>query len=313
MNFEIDIRNNILHQFSEQLNVEVTDDTLVLPSTLGMGRMELYRFPNTIEFYHLKCRISEHVDLKSTNPKNSEWLLFNINLSKSAIKKTVINQEINFQKFLPSGLLFYTPDTHVFSSSPKDSDFEIVLIRLHRDFFTQYESETIFKLRNSESALLYEDLDYGMETSLKGIMESKGNKIRANVYLMQFLADVTEKLKNRELPSKYEHLHPADVKGLFLASAHLRNPVAQDIPSIKVLAGIAGMGTTKFKATFKQVFGKAPIQYHQKIKFDYAKDELKRKGKSVSELSYELGYSHPSKFTSAFKKIFGIVPSTFSQ
>ena len=152
-----------------------------------------------------------------------------------------------------------------------------------------------------------------METSMKGIMESNGNKIRANVYLMQFLADVTEKLKNRELPSKYEHLHPADVKGLFLASAHLRNPVAQDIPSIKVLAGIAGMGTTKFKATFNQVFGKAPIQYHQKITFDYAKDELKRKGKSVSELSYELGYSHPSKFTSAFKKIFGIVPSTFSQ
>jgi len=208
--------------------------------------------------------------------------------------------------------LFYTPDTHVSSSSPKHVDFEIVLIRIHRDFFKQYESYKIFNLQNSENALLYEDLDFAMESALKSLIEYKENKIRANSFLMQFLADIIDKLKNRELPTNYEHLHPMDIKGLFMASAHLRNPLAHNIPSIKELAGMAGMGTTKFKTTFKQVFGQAPIQYHQKIRFDYARKELESKRKSASELSYELGYSHPSKFTTAFKKIFGNVPSAFN-
>jgi len=312
MNLKIDIRNNILNQFSEQLKTEIIDDKLILPSNFGVGQIELLKFPNQIEFYHLKFNLSNIVELQSTNPKNSEWLLFNINLSKSAVKKTVNNQKIDFQKFLPSGILFYTPDTHVSSSSPENLDFEIVLIRVHRDFFKQYESNNVSKLQNSENAIIYEDLDFAMESTLINIIKFKDRKLRASAFLMQFLADIFDKLKDRELPTNYEHLHPLDIKGLFMASAHLRNPVAKTIPSIKELAEIAGMGTTKFKTAFKQVFGKAPIQYHQKIKFDYAKNELESKRKSASELSYELGYSHPSKFTSAFKKIFGNVPSAFN-
>lgn len=294
------------------MGAKVIDYTLTLPANFGTGQMELSVFPNQIELYHLKCNVHEVVEMQSTNPKHSEWLLFNINLSNSAVKKTVNNQEINFQKFLPSGILFYTPDTNVFSSNPKNLDFEIVLIRIHKDFFKQFDSDTIFNLRHSENAIIYEDLDYNLESVLSSVLQHKANKIRANAFLMQFLADIIDKLKSRELPSNYEHLHPLDLKGLFMASAHLRNPLAPNIPSVKQLAEIAGMGTTKFKTTFKQVFGKAPIQYHKKIKFDYAKRELESKRKSASELSYELGYSHPSKFTSAFKKIFGNVPSAYN-
>lgn len=312
MNFELDIRNNIINQFSEQLKSEIIDDKLILPSNFGVGQIEFLQFPNQVELYHLQCTISETVELKSLNPKNSEWLLFNINLSKSIIEKTVNNQKINFQKFLPSGILFYTPDTIVSSSSPKNSDFEIVLIRVHRNFFKEYKSDNIFKLQNSENALIYEDLDYMMESTLKSILKFKESKIRASAFLMRFLADIIDKLKNRELPDKYENLHPLDIKGLFMASAHLRNPLAKNIPTISELASISGMGITKFKDTFKQVFGKAPVQYHRKIKFDYAKKELESKRKSASELSYELGYSHPSKFTTAFKKFFGDVPSSFT-
>ena len=115
MNFEIDITNNIIIQFSEQLKTEIIGNKLKFPSEFGIGFIELIQFPNQIEFYHFKFNLSEIVELKSTNPKNSEWLLLNINLSNSVVKKTVNNQEVNIQKFLPSGVLFYTPDTNVFS------------------------------------------------------------------------------------------------------------------------------------------------------------------------------------------------------
>lgn len=312
MKFEIDIRHNILNQFSEQLKTEVIGNELLLPNDFGTGKMEILDFPNRVEFYLIECNVSEEVEMHSINPKNSEWLLFNINLSDSAIHKTVNNQNINFQKFLPSGILVYTPDTRVYSSNPANSNFKIALIRVHRSFFNQYDTRSILSLQNTENAIIYEDINYTMENALKNIIKFKDNKIRSNSFLMQFLADISDKLKDRDLITSYEHLHPLDIKGLFMASSYLRNPLSQSIPSIKELAEIAGMGTTKFKTTFKQVFGKAPIQYHKKIKFEYAKDELESNRKTATELSYELGYSHPSKFTNAFKKIYGNVPSSFN-
>ena len=73
------------------------------------------------------------------------------------------------------------------------------------------------------------------------------------------------------------------------------------------------MGATKFKSSFKQVFGCAPMQYRNKIRLEYARDEINSHGRSPTEISYLLGYSHPSNFTAAYKKYFGEVPSANTQ
>nr|WP_281350356.1 AraC family transcriptional regulator [Fulvivirga lutimaris] len=96
-----------------------------------------------------------------------------------------------------------------------------------------------------------------------------------------------------------------------MAAATLRNPLTQDVPNIETLASLASMSTTKFKLLFKQLFGSSPIQYHHKIRMEYAKDELITKRKTPTELSYEFGYSHPSNFTTAFKKYFNELPSNY--
>lgn len=71
------------------------------------------------------------------------------------------------------------------------------------------------------------------------------------------------------------------------------------------------MGITKFKESFKMVFGLAPLQYRNRIRMEYAREELMNKKQTVSELSYALGYSHPSNFTAAFKRFYGKLPSSF--
>lgn len=305
----LDVSKNILDQFAEQIEGVASHNSFKISKTIGEGEMDLVQFPNAIELYHFQFQLAQEVQTQSFNPEKSEWLLLNINLSKKAMKKTVNDAVVDIQKFLPSGILLYTPKTKVYSMSPPMEAFEIVLIRIHKHFFDTYLSEEISALQNSENAVIYEDLEAKMENNLLKVLSSKTNTLRAHAFLMQFIADFIDKLKSREQEHHFEHLHPTDVKGLFMASAHLRNPKAETLPSIKELAEIAGMGTTKFKTTFKQVFGKPPMQYHQKIKFDYARQELLAKRKTASELSYELGYSHPSKFTEAFKKQFGELPS----
>ncbi|MEL6253270.1 MAG: helix-turn-helix transcriptional regulator [Bacteroidota bacterium] len=253
--------------------------------------------------------MNQELSISSKNPTNSDWLLLNVNLSKVPLKKTVNQQEMAFQRYLPSGMLFYTPGTQVFSKSPTGIPFEIALIRFPKSFLTPYFKENFEVLSDSENTVIYEDLDFRSEEAMRKALESETSKLKQHMLLLEFLDIFFEKLKKREKETTYESLHPEDLKGLFTSAAILRDPFKTEIPRIEELAKIAGMGSTKFKLSFKQVFGKAPIQYRQKIRMEYAKGELQANRKSPSELSYELGYSHPSKFSQAFKKEFGLNPT----
>ena len=104
-------------------------------------------------------------------------------------------------------------------------------------------------------------------------------------------------------------MHSEDLKKLFVAAAHLRNPISKDTPSIEELATIAQMGKTKFKRLFKQLFGSAPFQYRNKIRMEFAKEDLLSGKTTPTEMSYTLGYAHPSNFTAAYKKYFNELPS----
>ena len=306
---ELDISKNILEQFAQQLDVEIHNNTFTLNSKLGKGKMSLTTFPVGLEFYHFTFQLNTPVKMQSVNPANSEWLLLNLNLSKTKTTKKVNAEEVNFHKYLPSGILMYTPQTEVQSMSPPFEKFEIVLIRFHHSFLQQYNYNKIQLFQNTDKAIIYEDLDVQLERHLFQILENQKEKLIAHSELLKFLSVFFQKLAQRDAENKYQNLHADDLKGLFLAAAQLRNPLVQKLPSIEALAKVSGMSITKFKTCFKQVFGSPPIKYHLKIKMEYARTQLETHEKSVSEISYELNYSHPSKFTLAYKKHFDMLPS----
>ena len=308
MNLEINIEQELLGQFSAQLNVKETQNALDLDPSMGKGRIQLFTFPNALECYHFTFQLKKALQLNSSNPIDSDYLLLNINLSEKAVEKKVNGQEVNLQKYLPSGILYYPPNIKVSSNSPIDTKFEIVLIRFHKDLLDHYFAERqdyIFDLRDT---IVYEDLDVQSEELIRKIITSS-NKLKSHADLLSFLSIFFEKLSTRESQSQYENIHPQDLQQLFLASSFLRNPTSQNVPSIDELAKRAGMGKTKFKSIFKQVFGSPPMQYHQKIKMDFAKKALQENLKTSTEIAYDLGYADPSKFSRAFKNHFGSPPS----
>ena len=306
MQAEIDISQNLLGQFQQQLQLDSSGGKTTLEAPWGKGTIKHLCLIDQLELYHFNFTLNLDFKLHSFNPRNSPWLLLNVNLSQSLVEKTVNSQSVQFHKFLPAGILYYQPGTEVYSSSPANVPFSILLIRFHESLLSQYG---LTKPDSPISSLIYEDLDHKSESLLSKILQSWQHQLMdAHAHTLLFLSIFFQKIKNRTDGPK-ELLHPDDIEGLFKASVPLRNPLAQQLPSVENLSKIAGMGTTKFKNTFKQVFGTPPIQYHQKIKMDYARDELLTKRKTPSQLSYELGYSHPSKFTLAYKKQFGEVPS----
>lgn len=308
MKVAVKIEEDLFAQLAQQLKVERKNHSLKLASSMGIGSINFRGFPNSLEFYHFSFTSKSALQLTCINSAKSDYFLIKINLSEQATEKRVNGRALDIQKYLPSGILYYPSNTHVATDNPKNKKYDILLIKFHKDLISTYFQEEAPAFLHIQDTIIYEDLDFKSEELLRKVIDS-GSKINAHANLLAFLSIFFEKLQLRAIDLKYVNLHPEDNKQLFLAASRLRNPIASKVPTIEELALAANMGKTKFKKIFKQVFGNPPKQYRQKIRMEYAKEELQKNQKTAAEIAYELGYAHPSKFTRAFKNHFGLLPS----
>lgn len=306
----ININQNIKSQFEHAFKLKEIDREYYLDSSIGGGRGMVFRdFPGRMEFYHFKKSYFKiPIEMESLNPMGSEWFLIHINLSKTKQEKKVDNGVIDFQKHLPVGMLLYGPGLAITTPIPPHIEMELASIHFNRAFLDIYFDQWKDIIDPSKK-FLYEDLDSELERVLQKALSSIHNKIECHAHVLVFMNLFLQKLSKHSKTNVNKNLHAADVQNLFKACAYLRNPLAKSAPSIKELATMSNMGSTKFKSLFKQVFGHAPIQYRNKIRMEWAREELANLRKTPTEVSIELGYAHPSNFTAAYKKFFDELPS----
>lgn len=308
---QIDISTGLKDQFQKAFSLKEDKGEFYLDATIGEGQgMRFLEFPGKMEFYHFKkAHFHNPVIMTSINPDNSKWFLIHVNLSKIKQEKIVEGKTIEFHKYLPIGILLYGASLEITAEIPAGIESEVASIRFHRSFLDSY-FESWKELIDVDKNLVYEDLDHLLESQLLQALAAMDNKILCHAKVLDFINRFFEKLKSHDKEPSCAKLHSNDIKHLFLASTHLRNPLATTAPSLDELASIANMGTTKFKTSFKQLFGSAPIQYRNKVRMEYARNEIVVNKKSPTEVSYQLGYSHPSSFTVAYKQHFNELPSS---
>jgi AraC-like DNA-binding protein len=74
------------------------------------------------------------------------------------------------------------------------------------------------------------------------------------------------------------------------------------------LAAEIGMSRSAFATRFTTVMGMPPMRYLTRWRMKQAAGDLTARGKSVSEVAYDLGYSSEAAFTRAFRREFGSPP-----
>jgi AraC family transcriptional regulator, transcriptional activator of the genes for pyochelin and ferripyochelin receptors len=79
-------------------------------------------------------------------------------------------------------------------------------------------------------------------------------------------------------------------------------------PSLSELSKEVGLNEYKLKRGFKEVFKTTAFGYLAEYRLELAKQQLLESDRTISEISYQLGYSSPQHFSNAFKKKFGMAP-----
>ena len=83
--------------------------------------------------------------------------------------------------------------------------------------------------------------------------------------------------------------------------------------TLEQLAEISGFSLSRFKTKFKEEIGMPPAEYITLQKIKYAKKLLETTEKSITELSYELGFSSSNYFSAVFKKVLNITPQQYKK
>lgn len=91
---------------------------------------------------------------------------------------------------------------------------------------------------------------------------------------------------------------------------YLKHHIDQKV-TVDELVDISGISKFYLIHLFKKTFGMSPIQYHQMLRIEKAKEIILFTTESLTVIAEKFGYSDIQSFSKAFKKIDGVKPSFY--
>lgn len=114
---------------------------------------------------------------------------------------------------------------------------------------------------------------------------------------------ITREPMNRDLLTRFESLLDS-----YLSSGKAQR---DGLPTVKYCASELCLSPGYFGDLIKKETGKSAQTYIQLKIMDFAKEHLQDRDKSISQISYELGFQYPQHFTRLFKKAVGCTPNEY--
>jgi len=95
-------------------------------------------------------------------------------------------------------------------------------------------------------------------------------------------------------------------KAVSYIQSHCTEPITRDR-----VAEVAGCSPSHLSVLFSTVMGQTYKSVVLKYRMERAKDLLRQRDRTVTEIAFEVGYKDPGYFATAFKRITGITPGQY--
>lgn len=176
--------------------------------------------------------------------------------------------------------------------------------------YFSYEVNEALHLSEKERSLFIDCLDKIRQELEHSIDRLSKRLIATNIellldYCLRFYERqfITREPMNRDLLTRFESL----------LDSYFTSGKAQEegLPTVRYCAGELCLSPGYFGDLIKKETGKSAQAYIQLKVMDVAKGYLLDSGKSISQISYELGFQYPQHFTRLFKKVVGHTPNDY--
>lgn len=146
---------------------------------------------------------------------------------------------------------------------------------------------------------LFREFEYGIPGNL--YVESVGNILATHILRRYGI---------KSKVSEYKQANQLSQKKLGQAIDYINDNLSQDL-TLTELANVVEMNQYKFARAFKYITGTSPHKYLLERRVEEAKELLSRTQLPIAQISYKIGFSSQSHFTSTFKRLTGTTPAFY--
>lgn len=205
------------------------------------------------------------------------------------------------------GLILQPRDSHSFHI---ESGASVLIIRLNNSSLNVQSERKPEGLRLRQTFDLAKVADYYQQWAAELLIPDRSDPMAVEETESRIVGGVHELLWGDSIRVPYmdnnirPDLHYSRV--LEYIHAHYTEPLDVD-----TLANLAMQSRYHFIRSFKSITGLSPYQYVLKRRVEEAKEQLKRTGKTVTEISFALGFASTSQFHRVFLKSVGMTPERY--
>ncbi|PWS33409.1 hypothetical protein DF947_01940 [Pedobacter paludis] len=186
-----------------------------------------------------------------------------------------------------------------------------------RYVFIQLTKSYYFKITNKEFDLglpSFNEINISPEIALilNGLINHQYEGRIKRLFIESKIFEMIIHYIDKKDPSTLKSLKADDVKKILLA----KKLVEQDLQypsSLIELSRKVGINDYKLKKGFKEITGNTVFGYLYKLRMDRAHHLLSVEKKTVSEVSFLVGYKNAQHFIAAFKKHYNILPGSLKR
>jgi len=299
-----------------QLNTNLNDRTLTLPSQLGSGTISARNINPHLSYAVMNFKLDSDLEL-NREPGNPGFVIsFNLVEVQKELLVGHRQQLVTDKRPHRNDIFLSDAQDSAYLRISAGSNVKRLLIfcshELARQFLPKelYEKLATFARENSISENpLFINLSH--RTMLKELFELRAGDPLGSIRMLSGIMHLMEKFLYSFARQEQAALPRTVKKNDMDSMQHVEQILSgklEGFPSLESLAQEVFMSTSKLKNLFKQVYGHTLYDYYNKSRLQRAKDLLITGQCSIKQAGSEIGFSNLSHFAKAFRKEFGILP-----
>ncbi len=308
---------NKLHRIALTEQLEESEKQLIVSKghtashQLVEGKLLSYRYSDAISLHGGKSLELVNSEIVSTIPKTITILILlkgklkfgfdDLNFDLNAFSKplgTVVNiaRPANFHR----SLIF---DNHItkLNITIHPSWFEKRAIDGDQflNFISCHKNHLMLTITSEMVSLTHQIIDLGTPSELM-------DKLKLETLTHQLITEVLLQIEQATLISHSE-APPSPQLSMDDVISYLETHLQENL-TLEHIADKFSMSVSNLQRRFKKEFDITINGYMRQRRLEIAKQNLERGVMTITEAAYESGYNHPSNFTNAFKRAFGVAP-----
>ena len=320
-NYKLTSYSSFLQGLAKTLQVEMQENTLLIPDELGAGFLKAIEFNDTDALLYA-FTLREDIVIKREKDENEYYTLIYDELQQPKDFGIQIGPEVLVDKNTRTSAIYLTSFLYdVEYTLYKDVYVRGVRICLNKSWMQQYlHLSTIEDVLGKYISLKteniwYKPVDPASKELLQEILDNKNESLLYyNNRIMRMVEIFFTWLQN---DSSYPSIRPIISRNDIETAQKVESIITDESiaipPTIKDLSRQVAMSDSKLKKIFKLVYGLPIYEYFQKNRMQKARLMLLSGNYSIKDVGYSLGYSNLSNFTLAFKKEFQKLPSEITK